>query len=53
MENEEKSELSTICRQLKLPSSDGKEYQTDCANVEVAIAVGYRVNSKQATKFRQ
>ena|GEM_PF-1301468 len=27
-------ELSTICRQLKLKSSDGKKYPTDCANVE-------------------
>jgi len=26
-------ELSTICRQLKLISSDGKKYLTDCANV--------------------
>ncbi|MBI2141835.1 Bro-N domain-containing protein [Candidatus Woesearchaeota archaeon] len=27
-------ELSTFCRQLKLPSADGKQYQTDCANTE-------------------
>lgn len=27
-------ELSTICRQLKLESSDGKKYETDCANTE-------------------
>ncbi|VAX35482.1 Prophage antirepressor [hydrothermal vent metagenome] len=27
-------ELSTICRQLKLESSDGKKYVTDCANTE-------------------
>ena len=27
-------ELSTICRQLKLKSSDGKRYLTDCANVQ-------------------
>ncbi|MDO9097070.1 MAG: Bro-N domain-containing protein [Candidatus Methanoperedens sp.] len=27
-------ELSTICRQLKLLSSDGKKYETDCANTE-------------------
>ena len=24
-------QLSTICRQLKLESSDGKKYETDCA----------------------
>lgn len=27
-------ELSTFCRQLKLTSSDGKKYLTDCANTE-------------------
>src|SRR3990167_11208106 len=27
-------QLSTICRQLKLESSDGKKYETDCANTE-------------------
>ena len=27
-------ELSTVCRQLKLESSDGKKYETDCANTE-------------------
>src|SRR4030042_7157951 len=27
-------ELSTFCRQLKLQSSDGKKYATDCANTQ-------------------
>ncbi|MBU1131693.1 Bro-N domain-containing protein [Patescibacteria group bacterium] len=27
-------ELSTICRQLKLPASDGKMRETDCADTE-------------------
>lgn len=27
-------QLSTICRQLKLPASDGKSYSTDCASAE-------------------
>ena len=27
-------ELSTICRQLKVQSQDGKKYTTDCANTE-------------------
>jgi hypothetical protein len=27
-------ELSTICRQLKLKSSDGKKYDTDCEDVQ-------------------
>ena len=31
-------ELSTNCRQLKLKSGDGKEYETDCTKY---IIVGY------------
>src|SRR3989344_5687716 len=27
-------QLSTICRQLKLETSDGKKYETDCADTE-------------------
>ncbi|KKR32855.1 MAG: Prophage antirepressor [candidate division CPR2 bacterium GW2011_GWC1_39_9] len=34
VKDEDGFELSTICRQLKLESSDGKKYQTDCANTE-------------------
>ncbi len=29
-------QLSTFCRQLKLNSSDGKTYNTDCVNTEAA-----------------
>jgi hypothetical protein len=32
--DEEKAELSTICRQLKLKAPDGKMRTTDCANSE-------------------
>lgn len=32
--DEDGFQLSTICRQLKLESSDGKRYETDCANAE-------------------
>lgn len=31
LNDEEKAQLSTICRQLKLPSSDGKKYATEKA----------------------
>ena len=34
MTDEEKSQLSTICRQLKLKSSDGKMYKTDVADLQ-------------------
>ncbi len=32
-------ELSTLCRQLKLTSSAGKAYKTDCVNTESAFRV--------------
>jgi DNA-damage-inducible protein D len=34
VEGEEQAQLSTFCRQLKLESTDGKKYETDCANTE-------------------
>ncbi len=34
VKTEDGFELSTICRQLKLVSADGKKYMTDCANAE-------------------
>ncbi len=35
VKNEDGLQLSTLCRQLKLHSSDGKKYATDCANVQL------------------
>ena len=32
-------QLSTFCVQLKLTSSDGKAYKTDCVNTEAAFRV--------------
>ena len=34
VKDEDGIELSTICRQLKLEASDGKKYETDCADTE-------------------
>ncbi len=34
-------------------AKDGKIYQVDYYNLDMIISLGYRVNSKQATKFRQ
>ncbi len=37
---------------LEHTADDGKKYNTTFYNLDVIIAVGYRVNSHQATKFR-
>jgi DNA-damage-inducible protein D len=34
VQREGEMELSTLCLQLKLESTDGKSYETDCANTE-------------------
>lgn len=38
---------------FSVTAADGKNYKTQCYNLDAIIAVGYRVNSKKATKFRQ
>jgi DNA-damage-inducible protein D len=51
--NEEKIELSTICRQLKLESSDGKKYETDCANTEGIFRIIQSIPSPKAEPFKR
>lgn len=46
--SEDGFELSTICRQLKLESSDGKKYATDCANVKGLFRIIQSVPSPKA-----
>jgi len=50
---EEEIELSTICRQLKLSSSDGKKYATDCANTRGVLRIIQSIPSKKAEPFKQ
>lgn len=38
---------------MELTANDGKKYNTKIYNLDAIIAVGYRVNSKRATEFRQ
>ena len=45
-------ELSTICRQLKLQSSDGKNYETDCANTEGVFRIIQSIPSPKAEPFK-
>ncbi len=46
-------ELSTICRQLKLESADGKKYETDCANTEGIFRVIQSIPSPKAEPFKR
>ena len=42
----------SVIRKFRITAADGKAYLTSLYNLDVIIAVGYRVNSKQATGFR-
>ena len=46
-------QLSTICRQLKLNSLDGKSYKTDCVTVKSAFRVIQSIPSPKAEPFKQ
>jgi DNA-damage-inducible protein D len=46
-------QLSTICRQLKLTSSDGKTYKTDCVNTEAAFRIIQSIPSPKAEPFKR
>jgi hypothetical protein len=41
-----------VFRNFRITARDGKNYNTGYYNLDMIIAVGYRVNSKIATKFR-
>lgn len=42
----------SVTEEFSTTASDGKNYKTKFYNLDVIIAVGYRVNSKKATQFR-
>jgi virulence protein len=44
---------SSVISKMETTARDGKNYNTNFYNLDAIIAVGYRVNSKQATRFRQ
>ncbi|MFU0663732.1 BRO family protein [Gardnerella vaginalis] len=52
MSEEEKSELSTFCRQLKLTSSDGKKYDTDAADMQGILRIIQSIPSPKAEPFK-
>lgn len=45
-------ESTSVVSILETTASDGKRYKTNFYNLDAIIAVGYRVNSRKATKFR-
>lgn len=53
VKSEDGIELSTICRQLKLESSDGKKYKTDCANIEGLFRIIQSIPSPKAEPFKR
>ncbi len=50
---EEELNKDSVTEYFSVTASDEKNYRTICYNLDAIIAVGYRVNSKKATRFRQ
>jgi len=46
-------QLSTICRQLKMTASDGKNRKTDCANTENILRIIQSIPSAKAEPFKR
>jgi len=44
---------ATVARKFRVTAADGRNYSVLHYNLDVILSVGYRVSSKQATKFRQ
>jgi DNA-damage-inducible protein D len=53
VKDEEASELSTFCRQLKLQAPDGKMRVTDCANTEGLFRIIQSIPSPKAEPFKR
>jgi len=43
---------NSVIRKIRTTATDGKNYLTNFYNLDTIIAIGYRVNSYQATQFR-
>lgn len=50
---EEELSQDSVTEEFSVTASDGKNYRVKHYNLDAIIAVGYRVNSKRATAFRQ
>ena len=49
----EELDKNSTCSILEQVASDGKKRKINFYNLDMIISIGYRVNSKKATKFRQ
>jgi hypothetical protein len=52
MTEDEKSQLSTFCRQLKMESADGKKYSTDAADLQGIFRIIQSIPSPKAEPFK-
>lgn len=50
---EDELDEKSVCREFRHTADDGRSYSTKFYNLDMIISVGYRVNSKKATQFRQ
>ncbi|MFZ1559282.1 MAG: virulence RhuM family protein [Saprospiraceae bacterium] len=50
--NSNELDQNSVTEKSSATAADGKKYPTNFYNLDAVIAVGYRVNSMQATKFR-
>ena len=50
---EEQVQLSTICRQLKIMSTDGKKYNTEVSDTKGILRIIQSIPSKKAEPFKQ
>ena len=46
-------EINSVTEDYSVTATDGKNYRTKHYNLDAIIAIGYRINSKRATAFRQ
>ena len=50
---EDFAQVVTKCHDLKLPASDGKLYQTDCADIQTLLRIIQSIPSKKAEPLKQ
>ncbi|HEY8972323.1 MAG TPA: virulence RhuM family protein [Puia sp.] len=50
--NTNELEIDSVIRNFRITAADGKNYNTQFYSLDAIIAVGYRVNSMEATRFR-